>query len=83
MISNKNITYKIKQFMSIPENLSKLMEICGKNNVEFVIQQEGEESSVSFNEEKMNVTVNFTGPEDNTLLVKIQTVIKNLQERFN
>lgn len=82
MVSNKDIIYKTKQFMSVPENLQKLMEICGNNDIEFIIQQEDNDSYANFNEEKMCVTVNFIGPEDKTLLEKIQNTIKQLQERF-
>ena len=69
--------------MSIPENLSKLMEICGKNDIEFRILKEEEESSVSFNEEEQILTVKFIGPDDSTLLSKIQNTIKTLEESDN
>ena len=82
LVPQKNIIYKTQQFMSIPENLSKLMEICGKNDIEFRILKEEEESSVSFNEEEQTLTVKFIGPDDSTLLSKIQNTIKTLEERF-
>ena len=82
LVPQKDIIYKTQQFMSVPENLSKLMEICGKNDIEFRIQKEDEESSVFFNEEEQRLTVNFIGPEDSTLLPKIQDAIKTLKERF-
>jgi hypothetical protein len=81
LVPEKDIIYKTQQFMSLPENLSKLMEMCGKNDIEFRILKD-EESSVYLNEEEQILTVKFSGPEDSTLLGKIQNTIKTLEERF-
>ncbi len=83
LVPVNDVVYKTQQFMSMPENLSKLMEICSKNDIEFRIQREEEEPSITYNEEEKRVTVNFNVIENNnSLLLGIKKMIGDLEQRF-
>ena len=59
--------------MSIAEMLFELITLCGNNDVEFVIQTDGNENYVVFNDKKLII---------NIIDIKDKKIIKTLEEKI-
>jgi hypothetical protein len=81
-VNKENIKYNKTKNMPIPQKLTELLTLCGKNNIEFVLKKEEEKNSVVYDDEKKKVSINFVDYEDKELETLLSNKINELKELF-
>lgn len=77
----KTIKHNIQKYMPIHEKLTEMMILCGKNDVKFTIQKEGETNSITLSDD-MTLTINFTDYTDKNFEKLIDDKLTELKNLF-
>lgn len=64
------------------ENLNKLVQLCGINDIEFKIIKEGETNSVEYNKGEKKFLINIPNDKDEEFNTLLDKKISELKEAF-